>query len=153
MGSDLETNPNEVPALIAAVRKNPSAVVSTSRWISGGGFHGYSRTKLICNWIFQRFFSLLYLTRLSDMTFGFRILPAELVRAIQWEELRHPFNLECIVKPLRLGVPVSEIPTTWNARIEGDSQNPIFRNFEYFRIGFKVRFASKKSLLLAETRR
>ena len=148
MGSDLETNPNEVPALIAAARKDPSSVVSTSRWISGGSFHGYSRIKLICNWIFQRFFSVLYLTRLSDMTFGFRILPTQLVRAIRWEELRHPFNLECIVKPLRLGVPVSEIPTTWYARIEGESQNPFFRNFEYFRIGFKVRFASRKSFLL-----
>lgn len=148
MASDLETNPNDVHRLIAEARKNPSGVVSTSRWIRGGEFHGYSGVKLVCNWIFQRCFSLLYLTSLSDMTFGFRILPTELVRRIRWEELRHPFNLECILKPLRLGVPVSEIPTVWHPRIEGESQNPFFRNFEYFRIGFKVRFVGKKSFLL-----
>jgi len=148
MGSDLETNPNDVHRLIAEARKNPSNVVSASRWIRGGGFHGYSGVKLVCNWIFQRCFSLLYLTRLSDMTYGFRILPTALVRRIRWEEVRHPFNLECILKPLRLGVPVSEIPTVWRPRIEGESQNPFFRNFEYFRIGFKVRFAGKKSFLL-----
>ncbi len=148
MASDLETNPNEAGQLIEEARRNPSSVVSTSRWIGGGAFHGYSRIKLICNWIFQRFFSLLFLTRLSDMTFGYRIFPAQLVRAIRWEEVRHPFNLECILKPLRLGVPVSEIPTVWHARIEGESQNPFFRNFEYFRIGLKVRFARKRSFLL-----
>jgi glycosyltransferase involved in cell wall biosynthesis len=147
MGSDLETNPNEVHLLISEERKNPSGIVTTSRWISGGSFHGYSRIKLLCNWVFQRFFSLLYLTRLSDMTFGFRILPTVLVQSIVWEELRHPFNLECVLKPLRLGVPVKEIPSVWYARIEGESQNPFFRNFEYFRIGFKVRFAGKQTFL------
>lgn len=147
MGSDLETNPNEVHRLISEERNNPSGIVTTSRWISGGSFHGYSRIKLLCNWLFQRFFSLLYLTPLTDMTFGFRILPTKLVQSIRWEELRHPFNLECIVKPLRLGVPVAEIPSIWHARIEGESQNPFFRNFEYFRIGLKARFAPKESFL------
>lgn len=145
MGSDLETNPDDVHILIEEQQKTPSGIVTTSRWIQGGKFHGYSPIKLVCNWIFQRFFSLLYWTRLTDMTFGFRILPTSLVQAIRWEEVRHPFNLECIVKPLRLGVPISEVPTIWKPRIEGESRNPFFRNFEYFRIGFKARFANKNS--------
>jgi glycosyltransferase involved in cell wall biosynthesis len=147
MSSDLETDPNVVRVLIAEAEKNPSGIVTTSRWISGGSFHGYSKIKLVCNWVFQRFFSLLYQTHLTDMTFGFRIMPVKLAQAIQWEELRHPFNLESIVKPLRLGVPVAEIHTTWHARVEGESQNPFLRNFEYFRIGLKVRFARKETLL------
>ena len=145
MGSDMETNPEDVHVLIEAEQKTPSGVVTTSRWIRGGKFHGYSPIKLLCNWIFQRFFSLLYWTRLTDMTYGFRILPTSLVQTINWEEVRHPFLLESAVKPLRLGVPVSEIPTVWTPRIEGESQNPFFRNFEYFRIGFKARFANKNS--------
>jgi len=122
MGSDLETNPDDVHTLIEEEQKVPSGIVTTSRWIRGGEFHGYSPVKLLCNWIFQRFFSLLYLTRLTDMTFGFRIMPTGLAQAIRWE-----------------------IPTIWNPRIEGESQNPFFRNFEYFRIGFKARFANKNS--------
>lgn len=147
MGSDLETNPNEVHLLIAEEQKNPAGIVTTSRWINGGSFGDYSRVKLLCNWIFNRFFSLLYLTHLTDMTFGFRIMPTKLALAIQWEEVRHPFNLESIIKPLRLGITAREIPTVWRARIEGESQNPFFRNFEYFRIGLKARFARKKSFL------
>lgn len=143
MGSDLETNPEDVHALIEEQQKAPSAIITTSRWMRGGEFHRYSPIKLVCNWVFQRFFSMLYWTQLTDMTFGFRIMPTGLAQAIRWEEVRHSFNLENIVKPLRLGIPVTEIPTIWNPRIEGESQNPFFRNFEYFRIGFKARFTKK----------
>ncbi|MHB8900920.1 MAG: glycosyltransferase family 2 protein [Thermoguttaceae bacterium] len=150
MASDLETDPGDVVRLIAEARKNPSAVVCTSRWIRGGRFHGYSPVKLLCNWLFQHLFSLLYGTRLTDMTYGYRILPTRLVQAIRWEELRHPFNLETIVKPLRLGVPVGEIATVWRCRSEGQSQNPFFRNLAYFRIGLKTRLARKSSILAAD---
>jgi hypothetical protein len=147
MGSDLETNPKEVQLLIREEKRNPAGIVTTSRWISGGSFHGYSKIKLLCNWVFQRFFCLLFQTRLTDLTFCYRILPTKLVQSIEWEELRHPFGLECILKPLRLGVPATEIPSVWQARTEGESQNTFFRNFEYFRAGFKVRFASARSFL------
>ena len=150
MASDLETNPDDVATLIAGPRRNPAGIVATSRWIRAGQFHGYAPVKLVCNWIFQRFFSLLYGTRLSDMTYGYRILPTKLVQAIHWEELRHPFNLETVVKPLRLGVSVSEIPSVWYPRSEGESQNPFFRNFAYFPVGLKTRFASRPSLLKPE---
>ena len=43
MGSDLETNPNDVRQLIDEERKNPSGIVTALRWISGGSFHGYSK--------------------------------------------------------------------------------------------------------------
>ena len=149
MASDLETDPDDVRILIAEEEKNPSAIVTTSRWLKAGTFQGYSNVKLVCNWIFQRCFSILYGTRLSDMTYGYRIFPTKLVQSIRWEELRHPFLLETLVKPLRLGVPIIEIPTLWKARTEGESQNPFLRNFVYFRIGLKTRFASRQSILKA----
>jgi glycosyltransferase involved in cell wall biosynthesis len=147
MASDLETDPNDVRRLIAEAAKDPSAVVGTSRWLRGGAFHGYSKIKLACNWLFQRIFSILYNTHLTDMTYGYRILPTKLVQAIRWEELRHPFILETVVKPLRLGVPVKEIPAVWRPRVEGESQNAFFRNFAYFRIGLKTRFRRKETIL------
>jgi len=74
-------------------------------------------------------------------------MPTQLVQAIHWEELRHPFLFETMIKPLRLGVPVVEIPATWVARQEGTSQNTFFRNFVYFRTGLKTRFTGKANLL------
>ena len=149
MASDLETDPNDVRTLIAEAEKSPSAIVTASRWLQSGAFQRYSKVKLVCNWIFQRCFSLLYGTRLSDMTYAYRIFPTRLVQSIRWEELRHPFLLETLVKPLRLGVPVIEIPSVWKARTEGESQNSFFRNFAYFRTGLKSRFASRQSMLKA----
>jgi hypothetical protein len=151
MSSDLETDPVYVPQLIEEARKRPFSIVSTSRWLPGGAFRGYTSTKLVCNWIFQRFLAVLFCTSLSDLTFGFRIFPTALVQAFIWEEVRHPFCLECILKPLRLGVPIHEIPCIWQARIEGESQNPFLQNFRYFLTAFRVRFASKATFLKSST--
>jgi len=147
MASDLETDPKDVRILIEEARKNPGGIVTASRWQNAGQFVGYSKVKLACNWLFQRFFSILYGTQLTDMTFAYRIFPTKLIQAIQWEELRHPFLFETLVKPLRLGVPVTEIPSVWRARTEGESQNPFFRNFAYFKTGLRARFASRHSIL------
>jgi glycosyltransferase involved in cell wall biosynthesis len=147
MASDLETDPNLVRRMIDEESKVPSGIITASRWIGGGGFEGYSKLKLLLNWVFQRAFSLMYGTPLTDMTYAYRIMPTRLVQSIHWEELRHPFLFETMIKPLRLGVPVKEIPAVWTARKEGDSQNTFFRNFEYFRTGFKTRFTRKASLL------
>ena len=147
MASDMETPPDKVKDFINEAKKNPEMIVTGSRWIKGGGFEGYSGLKFALNFIFQKIFSLLYRTRLTDMTYGYRIFPAPLIKAIRWEEVRHPFLFETIVKPLRLGVKVKEIPTEWKAREEGGSQNTFMRNFEYFRIGLKTLFYKRERIL------
>jgi glycosyltransferase involved in cell wall biosynthesis len=152
MASDLETDPGDVRVLIAEARKNPGGIVTASRWRNGADFKGYSWIKLLCNWFFQQFFAILYGTEITDMTYAYRIFPTKLVQAIQWEDLRHSFLFETLVKPLRLGVPVTEIPSVWRARTEGESQNTFFRNFEYFKIGLRTRFASPCSILKTEVK-
>jgi glycosyltransferase involved in cell wall biosynthesis len=151
MASDLETDPKDVRVLIEEARKKPDSIVTASRWLNSGQFQGYSKVKLACNWVFQRFFSILYSTQLTDMTYAYRIFPTNLIQAIQWEELRHPFLFESLVKPLRLAVPVTEIPSVWRARTEGESQNPFFRNFAYFKTGLRARFASRRSILKSKS--
>jgi hypothetical protein len=102
---------------------------------------------LVLNKIFQAFFAVLYRVRLTDLTFAYRIFPTDLVRSIRWEELKHPFLFETIIKPLRLGVEVVEVPSTWRARSEGVSHNTFITNFVYFRIGLKTLLASPRKIL------
>ena len=147
MASDLETDPALVPFLIEGARKSPDSIVTVTRWRKGGGFVGYNPVKLLANAVFQRLFSVLYWTNLSDMTYAYRIFPTKLVQAIRWEELRHPFLFETLIKPLRLHVTVTEIPGQWRARSEGVSQNTFMRNFEYLMIGFRVRFMNPQEIL------
>lgn len=147
MASDLETDPYDVRQLIAMAKEKPTAIITASRWLRGGDFTGYKMLKLMLNCIFQKFFSIIFTTRLSDMTYGYRIFPTPLVKSIGWEELRHPFLFETLIKPLRLGVPVYEIPSRWVARVEGASQNTFMRNFAYFKTGLSVRFCRRDKIL------
>ncbi len=140
MSSDLETPPEVVKDLIARAKASPDRIITASRWIGSGGFSGYSRIKLICNWIFEHGIALLYGVRLTDMTYAYRIFPTGLMKSIRWEELRHPFFLETAVKPLRLGVGFEEVPAKWTARTEGVSQNGFWANFRYFKTAWHNRF-------------
>ena len=146
MASDLETEPRTVKELIAGARQDVDIVTAT-RWSSQGGFRGYDPLKYLLNWVFQVFMRSLYGATLSDFTFGFRIFRARWVKTVEWTELRHPFLLETILKPLRLGARVTQIPTTWKARVEGESHNPFSQNFVYFRTALKIRFTPKDQLL------
>ncbi len=147
MASDLETDPHTVKDLLKTIKNENVDIVTCSRWIGNAHFEGYNVLKFILNKIFQLFFRMLYRTKLTDLTFAYRIFKIEIVKSIQWEELRHPFLFETLIKPLRLGYSVKEIPSSWTARKEGESQNSFFRNFVYFRIGLKVLFMPKEKIV------
>lgn len=124
--SDLEADPALVPEIVARARQQPEAVVSASRWLAGGRFEGYGRRKRLLNLAFQKLIGMVFLTRLTDLTFGYRLYPRTLLQSVQWQEAGHPFVLESVLVPLVLGIPVVEIPTVWRARREGQSSwNPL----------------------------
>src|SRR5258708_5484733 len=93
MSSDLETPPGTAKDLIRKAAEGYDVVTAT-RWTKPRAFKGYDPLKRILNWLFQKFFSLLYGVHLTDMTFGYRIFKTSLVQRIAWEEFRHPFMLE-----------------------------------------------------------
>jgi glycosyltransferase involved in cell wall biosynthesis len=145
MASDLETDPHLVRRLVGTIRESGADVVTASRWASGGRFEGYHSVKLVLNFLFQRLMSLLFLSRLSDMTYGFRIFRTEPLRQIHWAELRHPFLLETLLRPLRLGMRVQELPVTWTARREGESQMTLATYWGYVRIALEVRLRPRRA--------
>ena len=140
MASDLETDPTLIPAFIETMKKNCWDIVAGSRWIKGGGFEGgYSGMKLVLNYFFQKIFRILYNTKVTDLTFAYRLYRKSILEGILWEELKHPFLLECLLKPLRCGASVTEIPCKWRTRTEGSSANTFLDTFKYLRIAFKTR--------------
>jgi glycosyltransferase involved in cell wall biosynthesis len=149
MASDLETDPHVVRSLISEIEDNHYELVIASRWLEKKGFQGYSLVKYACNFIFQKIFSLLYRVSLTDLTYGFRIYRTTMIQEIVWEELGHSFLFESLVKPLRIGCRVKEIPAIWVARKEGESQNMRSSYAGYFKIGLKVVFSDPKVFLKA----
>jgi len=152
MASDLETDPAIVPAMIAQACEHPGAIVTASRWASGGSFSGgtfsgYGPARVAANWTFQHLTSLIYRTRLTDATFGYRLFPTSLIQAVKWEGLKHEFLLETVLKPVRLGIEVIEVPTRWAPRPDGESQNSLATQARYIRTLFATRFGSAIAFL------
>jgi glycosyltransferase involved in cell wall biosynthesis len=140
MASDLETDPTMVPRFLATMRTGDWDIVAGSRWLEGGGFEGYSRLKLALNFLFQKLFRILYRTNLTDLTYAYRLYRRRVLEGIVWEELRHPFLLECLLKPLRRGARVTEVPCVWRVRGEGQSANTLLQTLRYLRTAVKTRF-------------
>lgn len=138
MASDLETDPRLVPTLIEEMRTGAYDIIVASRWLRRRGFHGYSKVKYACNFLFQKLFAILYRVSLTDLTYGFRLYRTDVVQRILWEELKHSFLFEALIKPLRLGCRVKEVAAEWEPRREGESHNMLSAYAAYFRIGMKV---------------
>lgn len=140
MASDLETDPELVPQFIEKMRQGRWDVVSGSRWLAGGGFDGgYGRLRKLLNWLFQRSFRLLYGGRLTDLTYAYRLYRREVLTGIRWEQLGHPFLLECLLKPLRLGARVTEVACRWQCRREGRSAGSFRQMLRYVPVAIRVR--------------
>ncbi len=140
MSSDLETDPATAKDMVARMQQGDVDIVATTRWVKGGGFEGYGAVKMVANYVFQKFFSLLYGVRLTDLTFGFRLYRREVLEGITWEELKHPFLVECLLKPLRRGARVAEVPSAWKPRKEGESNNNTSTMLGYLAPAWRIRW-------------
>ena len=145
MASDLETDPNDVQKFLKISIKNKNSIITASRWVKGGSFKKYSSIKLILNLVFQNIMKLLFGTNLTDLTYGYRLFPNEILKKIKWDELKHPFLLETILKPLKMKVNIIEIPSKWEARSEGISQNAFITNFYYIKTAMIIKFFWKNN--------
>ncbi len=146
MASDLETDPEQIPSFIEEACRGDWDIVSGSRWLAGGGFDGYGRARLALNWLFQRMLGLFYGTRLTDLTFAYRLYRREVLEGICWEELRHPFLLECLLKPLRLGARATEVPCRWRCREAGESAGSFRLMLQYVPVALRVRFQRRERI-------
>jgi len=147
MAADCEMDPRAVAVMIERAKELPGSIITTSRRIEGGGFDGYNRVKQTFSFFFQKMLRVVYGTKLTDITNCYQISPTPLMRAINFEEDRHPFFLESNLKPMKLGVHFMEIPCMWRRRNDGNQKISFFHCFTYLRIAFKVRFQKKDALL------
>lgn len=144
---DLNTAPETLPKLIELSKKLPGAIISCSRWLEGGGFINYNGFKKVWNKVSQKMLAALYLTHVTDFTYGVHLIPTVLCQALNFKELKHPINLEQIVMPLRLGVKIIEIPAVCRTLEKNVTVNPLLDNIKYLRPAFRWRFARKEELL------
>ena len=144
---DMDTAPDKLCKMIKLAKKYPGDVIVATRWKKGGGFVNYSKAKKIWNYFSQKFLNVLYLTTLSDFTWGNQLVPTILYQSIEFQEVKHPINIERVVIPLRLGIPFHEVPAVCRMPRGDETVNPLWANMEYLRPAVKLRFTRKKKLV------
>ncbi|MEK7109350.1 MAG: glycosyltransferase family 2 protein [Patescibacteria group bacterium] len=146
MTPDLETPPEILPQMIKKLEDGYDMATAT-RWRMGFAFNGYNPVKMTLNFLFQQIFRAVYLTRLSDLTYGYRAFKIEVIKNIRWEESRHPFFFETMLKPLRLGYKIAEVDAPWKMFITRKSSTGRAKSKDllaYIRVGLHNRFLPKK---------
>ncbi|MCX6790669.1 MAG: glycosyltransferase [Candidatus Gribaldobacteria bacterium] len=146
MSADLETEPEAVDRMVQKIEATGCDGVVANRWMRGGGFFKYSPVKLVLNWGFQQIFKVLYWTKISDLSYGFKIMKAEVIKRIKWEGIFHEIFIETTIKPIKLGYRLEQVPSIWVGRSEGESVNVFLKNFIYVKWALKVLFSKKKEL-------
>jgi dolichol-phosphate mannosyltransferase len=147
MNADLETNPDDAAALVRKAEATGADIVCASRWLRGGGFSGYNPVKLVLNYSYNLIFRTMYRTSIHDLTFGYKLMRAEILQKVNWEYGTHEFCAEVLLKPLRLGYRAVEIPTRWIKRQEGDSKMTFMRNFRFVSAAWKILNQPKAAML------
>ena len=140
MASDLETDPQAIPLFLQRMQQGDCDIVAGSRWRAGGQFADYGWVKLLLNRVFQACLRRLYGVRLTDMTYGYRLYRRQSLAGIAGEEPGHAFLLECLLKPLRRGARVVEVPCRWQRRREGLSAGSWAQTLRYVSLALRVRF-------------
>jgi len=140
MASDGETDPRAIALMIQKAKETGCDIVTANRWAKGGGFEGYNVLKKFLNFIFQRTIGTMYSRKINDYTYAYRLYKIEALKGHAWKETKHPFLLESLLRPLKKGFTVEQIPVKWHARKEGKSKNTFWQNFEYINTALGIYF-------------
>lgn len=138
----------DAPArMIELAKKNPSSIITTSRWLKDCRFEGYNKTRLFFNYLAQIFLRILFRQKMTDMTNPSQTAPKKIYDNIIWDSTDYNLMLEMVLKPIRMGVKFIEIPTNCHERTEGQSGNSFMKTFAYLGTALKIRFTPKRKFL------
>jgi dolichol-phosphate mannosyltransferase len=143
MDTDGEFDAETAPLLLAKQRETGADLVVGSRWMREGGVEGYPPGKYLLNRIYQMVFRLLYRTHIHDLTFGYKLGRAEVLKNLALTAQFQEIGCEVTLRALRGGFHVEEVPTVWRARKEGISTNPLKRNLKYATLALSLLFAGR----------
>jgi dolichol-phosphate mannosyltransferase len=113
--ADLEYDPADWPRLIEPIRRGEAVVVYGSRYLRPSRFLPWSRFRLavsLFNWLVY----LLYGRWLSDEATCYKAMPTALFRALDLRAQRFELCAEITAKVCRLGLPILEVPISYQPR-------------------------------------
>lgn len=117
-----DTYPAEaIPELVARVREGYDVAGGSRLMQDNPAMKGFNR---FGNLLLSRLASALYGARITDVTTGMRAYRREIIHGITWTE-NTGLSAELLLRPLRQGCRVTEIPITYRARKGTTKLRPI----------------------------
>jgi dolichol-phosphate mannosyltransferase len=123
MDADFSHDPDALPGLLEGIED--SDVVIGSRYVPGGSIPHWSLTRLLLSKGGNRYAALMLGLGVVDSTSGFRIYRAEVLRAIDLDQVRadgYGFQIEMTYRAKQSGARIVEVPIRFVDREVGDSK-------------------------------
>lgn len=124
MDADLSHHPKNIPDMIAKQKEGNFDVVSGSRYVSGGGIHGWDLWRILMSRVANALAQLLLRPRASDLTGSYRLYRRVVLEQImpQVTSKGYVFQMEVLVRCRRLKYSIAEVPIQFVDRIYGVSK-------------------------------
>lgn len=124
MDADFSHHPKFLPTFIALQRQRNLDVVTGSRYIRGGGVHGWDLKRKLVSRGANLLTSLVLAPGVSDVTGSFRLYRTSILRSLMAETTSrgYVFQMEIIVRARAMGCSIGEVPITFVDRLYGDSK-------------------------------
>ena len=123
LDADGSHKPEEIPLVLQYIRENKADFVIGSRFFNSEvNNNKISRVNRIGNKLFNNLIGYLTGIRISDSQSGFRAIRASIIKKMKMSSRGYEVESEMLVKALRMGVRVAEIPISFDQRTVGNSK-------------------------------
>ncbi len=129
MDADLSHNIVELSGLIEEARRHQGMVVGSR--ITGGS-EEYTPIRAFGNIILTWFFGLVHGRYLSDAINGYKVFHHEVFKNYEYTSQNFEIEIELLVNTLRLGKPITEIPSHERSRVGGKAKSLVIKHGTLF---------------------
>ena len=123
MDADLSHMPEQLEALLSVVTSK-SLVVGT-RWMAGGSVINWPFHRRFISKLGTRYASIILNLNCRDLTSGYRVLPIQLLKALDLNGIRtngYGFQIEMVWRANNAGFEIKQVPITFTERENGRSK-------------------------------
>ena len=123
MDADLSHMPEQLEALLSVVTSK-SLVVGT-RWMAGGSVINWPFHRRFISKLGTRYASIILNLNCRDLTSGYRVLPIQLLKALDLNGIRtngYGFQIEMAWRANNAGFEIKQVPITFTERENGRSK-------------------------------
>lgn len=119
---DYTYDPQEIRNLISPILQGKYDVVLGDRLKNNNHPRSMGRLNRMGNTLISLVFTVLLLKRINDTQSGFRAIRRSLLESLKCRECGMPYVTEQLIKLLKKGAVVGEVPITYGPRLRGNSK-------------------------------